>query len=214
MKRLIIIGAGGFGREVLEWAQHSTAYRREWTIAGFLDDCPDCLDRFKNCAVPVIGNTKDYQPRKEDVFLCAIGIPRLRQEMRQRFENKGAAFTRLVHESCVIGSRVDLAPGVILCPGVVLTCDIHIGANSAINVNSAIGHDAVVGSDCQISSFCDITGYVKIGNGVLLGSRASIIPGKQVGDRAVVGAGSVVVSDVPPDVTVFGNPARLLARHD
>jgi acetyltransferase-like isoleucine patch superfamily enzyme len=55
---------------------------------------------------------------------------------------------------------------------------------------------------------------VKIGNEVLLGSRASIIPGKQVGDRAVVGAGSVVVANVPADVTVFGNPARLLSRHD
>lgn len=213
MKRLVIIGAGGFGREVLEWAQHSTAYRREWEIAGFLDDRPDCLERFSNCPVPVIGNTRDYQPRKDQVFLCAIGIPRLREEMRRRFEQKGAVFTRLIHESCVIGSRVDLSPGVILCPGVVLTCDIHVGANTAVNVNTAIGHDAAIGTDCQISSFCDITGYVKLGDRVLLGSRASIIPGRHVGDRSVVGAGSVVVVNVPADVTVFGNPARLLTRH-
>lgn len=214
MKQLIIIGAGGFGREVLEWARQSRACGREWEIAGFLDDRPDCLGRFPEIGLPVIGNTRDYEPRKDDVFLCAIGIPKLRAEMRQRFEAKGAVFTRLIHESCVIGRRVELGTGVILCPRVVLTCDISIGPNTALNVSSAVGHDASIGADCQISSFCDITGFVQIGNGVLLGSRASIIPSKRVGDRAVVGAGSVVVSDVPEGVTVFGNPARLLSRHD
>ncbi|NDV61621.1 acetyltransferase [Puniceicoccales bacterium CK1056] len=214
MKQLIIIGAGGFGREVLEWAKQSPAYRREWEIAGFLDDRADCLERFSGLELPLLGNTHDYEPRKDDVFLCAIGVPQLRMEMRKRFEAKGAVFTRLIHESCVVGSRVELGTGVILCPRVVLTCDISIGANTAMNVSTAMGHDASIGTDCQISSFCDITGYVKIGNEVFLGSRASIIPGKQVGDRSVIGAGSVVVADVPEKVTVFGNPARLLSRHD
>ena len=214
MKQLVIIGAGGFGREVLEWAQHATGFRHEWEIAGFLDDREDCLKRFPQLNLPILGNTRDYEPKKNDVFICAIGVPRLRAEMRKRFESKGAVFTRLIHESCVVGSRVDLAPGVILCPRVVLTCDIRIGANTALNVSTAAGHDACIGNDCQISSFCDITGYVKIGNEVLFGSRASVIPGKQVGDRSIVGAGSVVVANVPDDVTVFGNPARLLSRHD
>lgn len=213
MKRLIIIGAGGFGREVLEWALGCPAYRKEWEIGGFLDDRPDALRKIPAVDVPLLGNTRDYEPRPEDCFLCAMGTPSLRAEMRRRFESRGGTFTRLIHESCVVGRRVDLGPGVILCPRVVLTCDIAIGANTALNVGSAVGHDAVLGDDCQISSFCDITGYVYIGNRVLSGSRASIIPGKQVGDDAVVGAGSVVVSNVPEAVTVFGNPARILTRH-
>jgi sugar O-acyltransferase (sialic acid O-acetyltransferase NeuD family) len=213
MRRLIIIGAGGFGREVLEWARECAAYGKEWEIGGFLDDRPDALQNTPAVDLPILGNTHDYEPRPEDCFLCAMGTPALRARMRKRFEAKGAVFTRLIHESCVVGRRVDLGPGVILCPRVVLTCDIVIGANTALNVASAVGHDAVIGEDCQISSFCDITGYVAIGNRVLLGSRASIIPSKRVGDEAIVGAGSVVVSDVPGAVTVFGNPARILTRH-
>jgi sugar O-acyltransferase (sialic acid O-acetyltransferase NeuD family) len=213
MKRLIIIGAGGFGREVLEWARNSRAYRREWEIGGFLDDRPEALAGAPEIQLPILGTTHDYEPRPKDTFICAMGTPALRARMRKHFEARGAGFTRLIHESCIVGSRVDLGPGVILCPRVVLTCDISVGANTAFNIGAAVGHDAVIGDDCQISSFCDITGYVNIGNRVMMGSRASIIPGKRVGDEAVVGAGSVVVSNVPEAVTVFGNPARILMRH-
>lgn len=213
MKQLVIIGAGGFGREVAEWARNCTAYRREWEVAGFLDDNPLALERFPEIGLSVLGGTADYQPRPNEVFLIALGKPSLRRAMRERFTGRGARFTRLIHESCVVGSRVQLEPGVILCPRVVLTCDLVVGANCALNVSTAMGHDARMGEDCQISSFCDITGYVQIGSGVLMGSRASVIPGRKVGDGAIVGAGSVVVADVPPGVTVFGNPARILTRH-
>ncbi|MGC9451325.1 MAG: acetyltransferase [Oceanipulchritudo sp.] len=213
MKRLVIIGAGGFGREVAQWARACPAWRREWDISGFLDDRPDAMDPFPELGLPILGNTVDYEPGKDEVFLCALGNPSLRARMRQRFTERGAGFTRLIHESCLVGRGVELDPGVILCPGVVLTCDIHIGANTALNVHTAAGHDARIGADCQISSFCDITGYVRIGDRVFMGSRCSIIPGRRVGEGATVGAGSVVVSNVPPEVTVFGNPARLLARH-
>lgn len=213
MKKLVIIGAGGFGREVVEWARHCPAYRKEWEIAGFLDDRVDALDPFPEIGLSILGNTKEYEPRPDEVYLCALGSPPLRAALRTRFEARGAAFTRLIHESSIIGRRVQLEPGVVICPRVILTCDIRIGPNTALNVNSAVGHDAVIGADCQISSFCDITGFVRIGNAVLLGSRATIIPGKRVGDGAVVGAGSVVVGNVPANVTVFGTPARFLARH-
>ncbi|HSH09406.1 MAG TPA: acetyltransferase [Oceanipulchritudo sp.] len=213
MKQLVIIGAGGFGREVAEWARGCPAYLHEWEIAGFLDDRVDALSRFPEIELPVLGNTSDYEPRKNDVFLVALGKPELRRTMRERFISKGAEFTRLIHQSCILGRRIQLDPGVILCPGVVLTCDIHIGANCALNVRTAVGHDATMGADCQISSFCDITGYVQVGNAVMMGSRASVIPGRKIGDGAVLGAGSVVIADVPPNVTVFGNPARLLTRH-
>lgn len=213
MKQLVIVGAGGFGREVLEWAQACPAYRREWEISGFLDDRPEALAGFPSVGLPILGSIEQYQPRKEDVFIIAIGHPRLRHQVRQQLARNGCELARLVHESCIVGNRVDLEPGVILCPGVTLTCDISVGCNTAININGAVGHDAVIGDDCQLSSFCDITGFVKIGNRVMIGSRASIIPGKQVGDDVTVGAGSVVIGDVPAGVTVFGNPASILTRN-
>lgn len=210
MKRLLIIGAGGFGREVAEWALQCPSYRREWEVAGFLDDRPDALAEYPGCGLPILGNTTDHEPADDEVFLCALGNPALRAMMRRRFEARGGTFTRLIHESVVLGRDVQLDPGVILCPRVVLTTDLHIGRNTALNVASAVGHDARIGEDCQISSYCDITGWVRLGDRVFMGSGARVIPGMQVGAEAVVGAGAVVVRDVPEAVTVFGNPATLL----
>lgn len=213
MKQLVIIGAGGFGREILGWARQSPGFRREWEIAGFLDDRPGALDPFPGIGLPVLGNTRDYQPAPGEVFICAVGNPGQRAELYQRMLERGAVFTRIVHESCLVGRGVELEPGVVLCPRVVLTCDLVVGENSALNIATAAGHDVRIGPHCQISSFCDLTGHVELGARVFMGSRASVIPSRKVGDRAVVGAGAVVVADVPPDVTVFGNPARILTRH-
>jgi sugar O-acyltransferase (sialic acid O-acetyltransferase NeuD family) len=213
MKQLVIVGAGGFGREVLEWARESVGFGNEYTVTGFLDDKPDVLEPFTGIDVPVLGNTVDYVPQPGQVFVIAIGHPAIRKVLWKRFVEKGAEFATIIHNSCIIGSRVQLGNGVILCPRVVLTCDIRIGDNTALNVSTAVGHDAVIGSHCQLSSFCDITGYVKIGDCVMMGSRANVIPGKSVGSDSVVGAGSVVVANVPDKVTVFGNPARILTRH-
>lgn len=207
MNRLIIIGAGGFGREVHGWAKASPDYGSDWVIGGFLDDNPAALQGYDLVEL-ILGSIADFQPKAGDCFICALGSPKLRAMVWQRFERWQNEFIRLIHPETTIGRHVKLGRGVILSPRVVLTCDLEIGDNTALNVAVAAGHDVRIGSHCQISSFCDITGFVEVGDRVMMGSRASVIPGKKIGNNAVVGAGAVVVRDVKPGTTVFGNPAR------
>lgn len=208
MKRLVVIGGGGFGREVIQWAQGSAACGRDWEVGGFLDDREEAGERLGSEGLQRLGGIWDYEPGKEDLFICAIGQTGLKRRVYEHFRKLGGVFTRVVHESCLVGSRVELGAGVILCPGVKLTCDIRVGENTAINLNTAAGHDVELGAHGQISSFCDLTGGVKVGHDVLLGSRVSLLPGVTVGDGATVGAGSVVLRPVPGGATVFGNPAK------
>ena len=98
----------------------------------------------------------------------------------------------------------------MLCPGAIVTADVTLGDFVVLNLRATVGHDATVGAWTTANAHCDITGFVEVGEGVFMGSRASIIPGRKVGARAKLAAGAVVFADVAPGVTVFGNPARVL----
>jgi sugar O-acyltransferase (sialic acid O-acetyltransferase NeuD family) len=207
-KRLLIIGAGAFGREVLGWAQHAEP-TSDWTIGGFLNSDPNSLDGF-GIEKEIFGNPDEYVPQPNDVFVCAIGDPQVKLRICRGSEQRGGQFISLVHPTSVIGPNCKLGEGAILCPQTVLTTNVTLGRYVTLNVGSTIGHDVVVGDGCTLSGHCDLTGGVQLGKGVFFGSHAVVLPGGRVGDFATVGAGSVVLRKVRPHTTVMGVPAKLL----
>lgn len=207
LPQLVIVGAGGFGREMLAWARQSTQFGREWTIKGFIDDNRHALDG-KNTPGRVLGSISDYEPASDEVFICALGVPAVKRKVCEQLIGRGARFTRLFHRTAVLGDNVDMAEGVVLCPFSVVSANNRLGKSVAINLHASIDHDAVVDDWSQINCHCDLTAAVKIGREVFLGSSVAIIPGVSVGDGAYVGAGAVVLRDVPPGAKVFGVPAR------
>ena len=206
MKNLIIVGAGGFGREVSAWAMRIETGQAEWRVQGFLDSNPHALENYRY-SLPIIGDPLTYQPTKHDIFVCAIGEPKIKLEICRRLEDAGALFTTLIHPSAVVGRTVTLGRGCIVCPGAVVTADVHLGNHVTVNACASIGHDAVVGDGCTLSGHADVTGFAKLGRGVFLGTHAAILPKAKVGDFATVGAGSVVLRSVKPGATVMGVPA-------
>lgn len=207
MKRVIIVGAGGFGREVYSWARAHPDCGKAWEITGFLDDNSRALESF-NYEVPILGPVAAHQTESDERFLCAIGSPAVKRSVCQQLLDRGGVFLTLVHPSVIMGRNVQLGRGVVLCPGVVLTCDISVGDFAMINCLSSAGHDVRIGDWATISAHCDMTGRTELGEMAFMGSGARLLPGKKVGPRALVGAGSVVLSNVRADSKVFGNPAR------
>lgn len=207
LPRLVIIGAGGFGREMWAWAEQSVQFEREWTLKGYIDDNIDAL---KNKPSPgkVLGTIKDYQPAAEDVFICAIGVPALKRRCSELIAMRGGRFTRLIHRTAVLGHEIAFAEGVILCPHSVVSANNRLGRGVAVNLHATVDHDAEVGDWSQVNCHCDLTASVIVGQEVFFGTRCSVIPHVRVGDRAYIGAGSVVLRDVAPDTKVVGAPAR------
>lgn len=208
MRRLIIIGAGGFGREVFGWVSEHPDCGRIWQVAGFLDDNPLALGGIE-MPVGVMGSVASHMPLETDSFVVAIGNPTVRRSCVDQLRARGATdFPTLVHPAARIGRNVRIGQGSLIGPDCIMTCDIVVGDFCAFYFFSALGHDVRVGDYCQLSAYCDLTGQAALGNGVFMGTHASVLPGIRVGDDAYIGAGSVVAKDVPPGTKVFGVPAR------
>ena len=204
MKQLIIVGAGGFGREMLAWARQSN---EGWKVRGFLDDNAAALDGFER-DVGILGPVEGHVPSASDVFVCAIGRVEIKRRCVESIVRLGGAFGNVVHRSAVLGDNVSLGDGVILCPHAVVGSYARLGDFVTVNLHSTVAHDSVIGNWSQLHCHVDITGGVVLGVGVTVGSHASILPGVKVGAGATIGSGAVVMRDVPAGATVFGMPAR------
>lgn len=208
MKDLVIIGAGGFGRTVFWQCNADERHGREWRIKGFVDDRPNILNGFSPTR-PILGSPFDYVPSDSEIWLCALGEPRMRRKYAEPLIARNARFTNLYTEVACPESTT-AGHGVIYERKVQIGSDSRIGSFVTILSLSVIGHDVSIGDFVQIGSFVFIGARARIGNDVQIHPHACILPGVAVGDRAVVGAGSVVVKNVPPDSTVFGNPAKVV----
>jgi len=212
LKKLIIVGAGGFGREIFSWVKDVPAYGYEWQVVGFLDDQPESINKY-NFNVPVIGSIHDYQPQADDLFVMGIAAPPQHKiAITQSLQNKGAKFTSLIHPSVIFGDDVTIGEGCVICRNVIFTCNIVVGSFVSINILSTIGHDVTIEDGCTLHPVVSISGFVKLGKGVQVGSHGCILPGVVVEDFATVGAGSVVLKYVKPGSTVLGVPAKMILR--
>lgn len=194
LKRIIIYGAGGFGRELSWLIDDINRVRPEWHVIGYFDDDPRKATAEINDA---------------EFFAIGVGTPVARQTMAERLGGTTLAPATLVHPGAVIGSGVTLGDGSIVTAGVIIGPGARLGQHVALNVACGVGHDAAVGSFSVICPGARVSGGCQIGNAVLVGSNAVVAPLRSVGDHAVVGALSFVVTNVPSGKTAIGNPARV-----
>jgi sugar O-acyltransferase (sialic acid O-acetyltransferase NeuD family) len=208
MDNLIIVGAGGFGRELLQWIKDINKVHDTWRILGFIDDNLNALDNYK-CDYKVIGSIKDWKPNNE-YYACAIANPDVKMKVVTMLKAKGAKFASIIHPMAYIGDFNKIGEGFIAYPNAGVNVNVKIGDFVTL-LGSGVGHDAVIGDYTTISSYCDITGGVKIGKKVFIGSHVTIVPNRIIGDEAYIGAGSVVIGNVKEKTKVFGNPARKIS---
>ncbi|CAN5495113.1 dTDP-4-amino-4,6-dideoxy-D-glucose acetyltransferase VioB [soil metagenome] len=228
MNNLLIIGAGGFGREVLMMAIDNPSFGIDWVIKGFLDSRTNVLDGFVkdsaqlpeamdyspekraryNRDYPVVGDPLQYVPVPGDVFLCAVGDPAERRKYAQPLIDKGAHFIRLVHPLAAVSTFASIGAGSIISAYASLSPDSRIGRHVSISSYTAVAHDVGIADWVEIGAHCLIAGNVSISSGARIHPGSVLTPKSTIGQRAVVAAGSVVFKSVPADTTVIGNPAR------
>jgi sugar O-acyltransferase (sialic acid O-acetyltransferase NeuD family) len=212
-KPLIVVGAGGFGRETIDavMAVNAAAAEPPWNLAGVVDDAPSDINRSRlaELGVPYLGTcdaaiSGSERPR----FVVAIGSPRVRRVLADRFEAAGFPPAVITHPAASIGRRCRLGDGTIVLAGARLTTNISLGRHVHVNPNATVGHDTVLGDFVSLNPACSISGDCRVGEGTLVGVGAVVLHQLVVGSEAVVGAGACVVRAVPDRATVKGVPAR------
>ncbi len=207
MQRLLIVGAGSFGRAIWGWAMHVDRAARDWEVGGFLDGNPMALNNF-NCPLRIVGDPLTFIPSDNDRLICAIGNPATKLRLCRDLKARGAQFITLIHPTVVIGPECRIGNGSILCPGAIISTNATLGEFVTVNLYATVGEDAVIGDGCILNGHCDVTGSTILGEGVFVGSHASVLPGTSVGEYAVLGAGSVILRKVRAHSTVLGVPAK------
>ncbi len=196
MRDLIIVGAGASGQELYAWASPYFDSMK-FNFKGYIDDINS----------HAFSTIVDYNPEPNDVFICSIGSPLARVTCSEYLTKKGAEFINLIHPSAIVLSSLK-GQGIVVAPFVYISNDVEINDYVFINAAATVGHNVVIGKGSTLCAQVDLTGYVVVGEKVFIGSHACVIPKVNVGDAAIVGAGSAVMRNVPANATVIGVPAK------
>lgn len=210
MSDLVIVGAGGFGREVLDVVQAANDDGAGWTVVGFVDDSPSPEDAqlVADRGHEILGTTDELGLRGPLSYLIGIGTGRVRRTIDARLSAQGHRPATVVHPAATIGAQCTLEPGTIICAGARLTTNIALGRHVHVNLNSTIGHDCTLDDYVTVNPLVAVSGWVTVGTEVILGTHSSVLQGLTIGSRATIGAAACVVGHVDPDSVMVGVPAR------
>lgn len=207
MKNLIIIGAGGLGRQMYAWIKECPGYKVDYAVGGFLDDNPGALDGFHNYP-PVISSLDKYKIQENDVFTLAIGDVETKKRIAQIIESKGGEFITIIHPDSLVYQNTQIGKGCFITPWANIGVDVSIGDFCLIQGNALIGHDVKIGNYVRIDCNVVCVGGIEIKDDVCVHTSAVINHNVVIEEGATVGAMSFVIKRVKKGTTVFGNPAK------
>ncbi|WP_312370256.1 acetyltransferase [Lachnoclostridium sp.] len=206
MKKIVIVGVGGFGREVAWLIERINNIKPTWEIIGFVDDNISLHGKIVG-GYKVIGDTDWLNVQGEQVYaVCAIGAAKTRKKVIQKLDN--VKFATLIDPKVELSNRVQIGEGTIICAGSILTVDISIGSHVIINLGCTIGHDAIINDFVTLYPSVNVSGNTLFQECVEIGTGTQIIQGIKIGEEVIVGAGAVIVKDIIETGTYVGIPAR------
>lgn len=204
MRRILILGGGGFGYELHGYIKSEIAAGRlaSHIKLGVLDDNHECELISKSLGTKYFGSLADYEPKGDEVVLVAIGNAQVRFRAFNQVQEKGLSLYTFVHPSALVMPDATLGQGVIVCPNSIVNAGANVGDNVAVNVFCSIGHGACIGAHSVLSPYSAMSGDSSLGECSFMGTRATLFPGVTMGWGAVVDAHSAVKKSVGDNMMI------------
>ena len=207
--RSVIVGAGTYGEVYLAYLQEAGIH-----VIGFIDDNSELWGTtIRN--IPVLGGFRDLQNLKDlyeiEALYCPIGSNRIRCGILDEARNKGLAIPNFIHPSVILSPNITIGEGVYILPGCVIMPYTQIEDYSMISMGVHIAHHTTLEEGVFLSTGCNVGASMILRRYAYCGISSTIMTGvKEVGQDALIGAGAVVIRDVPSLAVVAGVPAKIL----
>lgn len=198
-KKLVIVGAGGTGCEIVEIVTAINKLSPTWEMIGFLDDDESLHGRLVG-GLRVFGGIEKCVDFPDAFFVSSIGHPEkrlLRKQVRERMAVPDDRFATLVHPHTAVSVSTQIGAGTVVCGGCVLGANSKIGRSAFLTYGTTVGHDSVVGNFTVLASGVNVSGEVTIGDNVYIGAGTVTKHGIVIGNNVLVGIGSLVIRDIP-----------------
>lgn len=206
MNKLVIIGVGGFGREVAWLVERINKIEPTWDLVGFVDDNKSLHDtnvgKYK-----VLGDCEWLNSQEGTYYaVCAIGAAKVRKKVINKLQN--IKFATLIDPTAEMSERIEIGEGTIVCAHSILTVDISLGSHVIINLDCTVGHDAVINNFVTLYPSVNVSGNTALEDCVEVGTGTQIIQGLKITEGTIIGAGAVVAKNIEKTGIYVGIPAR------
>lgn len=207
MQPLLIVGAGGHGKVVLDVVRAAGRYEP----VGFLDADPALAGQSRG-GVPVLGpvNLLPKLRSKARHAVVAIGDNRTRHRYAAELRGQGFTLVSAVHPSAVVSPAASLGENVVIAAHATVCTEARLDDLVILNTAAVVDHEGHVGVAAHVGPGALLAGRVRVGSMAFVGMGAKVIQCLSVGEGATIGAGAVVTHDVPAGATVVGVPARVI----
>lgn len=215
LQKVVILGAGNFGRETLDVFNAVNKVTPTFDVLGFLDDNKEKHGKILN-GQPILGgiNWLESHDLNEIQAICGVGESHIRYKIIKKAERIGVKFCNVIHPNAVLTDLINMGFGIVITAGCILTCNITLKNHVHLNLDTTVGHDAVLDDFVTTAPGVHVSGQVNIGEGTYLGTGAVIIDKLDIGEWSIIGAGAVVASSLPANVTAVGIPAKVIKTRE
>ena len=208
MKDLVVIGSGGFSKQVIEIIEQLNLINPEYKLLGIVDDNKSLVGT-EVLGYEVIGDTdyiKQLSKQQKIHGVIAIADGEIREHISRKLND--VQWVNLIHPSAVVSNYTKLGDGNIICAGVVINPECKMGNHSHINIGSTLGHDVLMLDYVTVMPGSKVSGNVNLKSKSMVVTGATIIQGLTIEENVVLGAGTVVTKNTKPNYLYVGVPAK------